>query len=181
MPSSQQQSPTPETVLEALTQGRLMDLLMDLRRTFGIGLHSGREAKGLMTLRLGQQLKGCLPLQELGRDELRSVCRTHGVSDDGRSRVEFQARILEAAGLDPGKSIPPAPEHHLDGLPQPGPVVQARHRRWMVEAVLYVLHAERAAEEEPLGLTKRGKKKKPAKKKASRKMIETPTLPGMEE
>lgn len=133
MASPQQQIPTPETVLEALTQERLLDL----SRTFGIGLRSSRETKGVVASRLGRQLEGRLPtvLRELGRDELRSVCRKHGVDDDSRSRIELQARLLEAAGLDPGKSIPPPPEHHLDGLPQPGQVVQARHRQWMVEAV----------------------------------------------
>ncbi|MCB9597421.1 MAG: DEAD/DEAH box helicase, partial [Sandaracinaceae bacterium] len=44
-------------------------------------------------------------------------------------------RVLEAAGMDSGRSVPPPPEHHLDQLPQPGQVVQARHRQWLVESV----------------------------------------------
>ncbi len=133
MASTEQQTPTPESVLDALTQERLLDL----SRTFGIGLRSGRETKANMASRLGQQLQGRLPtvLRELGRDELRSACRRHGVDHDSRSRNELQARLLEAAGLDPGKSVPPPPEHHLDDLPRPGQVVQARHRQWMVEEV----------------------------------------------
>ncbi len=127
------QSPTPESVLEALTQERLLDL----SRTFGIGLRGGRETKAKMASRLGDQLSGRLPnvLRELGRDELRVVCRRHGLAADSRSRSELSARLLEAAGIDPGKSMPPPPEHHLERLPQPGQVVQARHRQWMVEAV----------------------------------------------
>lgn len=125
--------PSPESVLEALTEERLRDL----SRTFGIGLRSGRETKALMATRIGRQLTGRLPtvLRELGRDELRVVCRRHGLAGDSRSRNELQARLLEAAGLDPSESVPQAAEHHLDQLPQPGQVVQARHRQWMVEAV----------------------------------------------
>jgi hypothetical protein len=124
---------TSASVLDALTQERLLDL----SRTFGIGLRGGRETKARMASRLGDQLAGRLPtvLRELGRDELRTVCRRHGVADEGRSRAELQARLLEAAGLDPGMSVLPPAEHHLDALPKPGQVVQARHRQWMVEAV----------------------------------------------
>ncbi len=125
--------PTPQSVLETLTQERLLDL----SRTFGIGLHRGRETKARMASRLGEQLDRRLPtvLRELGRDELRAVCRRHGLADESRSRAELQARLLEAAGLDPGQSVPPPPEHHLDQLPRPGQVVQARRRQWMVEDV----------------------------------------------
>ncbi len=125
--------PTPETVLAALSQERLLDL----SRTFGIGLKGKRETRALMASRIAHQLDGRLPtvLRELGRDELRIICRRHGLPADERSRSALQTRVLEAAGLDPAKSIPPPPEHHLDGLPKPGQVVQARHRQWMVEAV----------------------------------------------
>ncbi len=124
--------PTPQSVLEVLSQERLLDL----SRAFGIGLQRGRESKARMIDRLGQQLTGRLPvvLRELGRDELRVACRRHGLPDDTRSRTALSARLLEAAGLDPGQSILP-PQLLSEGLPQPGQVVQARHRQWMVEAV----------------------------------------------
>ncbi|MCG8556097.1 MAG: DISARM system SNF2-like helicase DrmD [Proteobacteria bacterium] len=127
-------TPTPQTVLEALNQERLLDL----SRSFGIGLQSGRQTKGRMAAHLGSQLSGRLPaiLLELGRDELRSVCRRHGIADDGRSRRDLQERLLEAAGIDPKRTIPPPPAHHHEGLPQAGQVVQARHRQWMVEEVV---------------------------------------------
>lgn len=69
MTSTRLHGPTADSVLEALTQERLLDL----SRAFGIGLRSGREAKGRMAGRLGEQLSGRLPtlLRELGRDELR--------------------------------------------------------------------------------------------------------------
>lgn len=119
-------TPTPQSVLEVLNQERLLDL----SRSFGIGLRSGRETKARMAAHLGTQLSGRLPtiLLELGRDELRSVCRRHGIADDSRSRRDLQERLLEAAGIDPKRTIPPPPAHHHEGLPQAGQVVQARHR-----------------------------------------------------
>ncbi len=125
--------PALATVLDCLPQERLLDI----SRNFGIGLRSGRETKGQMVSRIAQQLTGRLPtvLRELGRDELRVVCRRHGLPTEGRSRVDLQARVLVAAGLNPADSVLPPPAHHLDALPKPGQVVQARHRQWMVEAV----------------------------------------------
>lgn len=127
------QPPNPTSVLEALTAERLLDV----SRTFGIHVEGGKETKARMADRLGSQLDGQLPtvLRELGRDELRAVCRRHGLDDGSQSRSELQARLLEAAGMDPSKSAPPPAQHRLDGLPAPGQVVQARHRQWLVEAV----------------------------------------------
>ena len=131
--ATETQAPSPESVLQALTEERLRDL----SRTFGIGLRSGRELKARMASRIAQQLPGQLPtvLRELGRDELRTVCRRHGVADDSRSRNELQTRLLEAAGIDPAAASPPPPRQLPEDLPQPGQVMQARHRQWMVEAV----------------------------------------------
>ena len=133
MSTAEPKSPSPSSVLDALTAERLLDI----SRTFGIRVEGGRETKGRMAERIGVQLEGRLPtvLRELGRDELRAVCRRHGLDDASRSRNELLARVLEAAGMDPGRSVPPPPEHHLDQLPQPGQVVQARHRQWLVESV----------------------------------------------
>ncbi|WP_428263666.1 DISARM system SNF2-like helicase DrmD [Haliangium sp.] len=133
MPTTELQPPTPETVLAALTQERLLDL----SRVFGLGLRSGRDISARMTARMGHQLDGRLPavLRELGRDELRAACRRHGLPDDGRSRAELQSRLLAAAGLDPAALAPPARVYRVGDLPAPGQVVQARHRQWMVEAV----------------------------------------------
>lgn len=64
------------------------------------------------------------------------------------------------------------PQHHLDPLPQPGQVVQARHRQWLVER-LYVLNAKRAQEEERLGLhAEKGAKK--TRNRAGRKRKKAP-------
>jgi Helicase conserved C-terminal domain/SNF2-related domain len=126
-------APTPASVLQVLTQERLLDL----SRAFGIGLQAGRETKAAMAARMGQRLSERLPtvLREFGLEELRAACRRHGVAADGRSRNELLARLLVAAGLDPSRSVPPPPEHHHDRLPEPGQVVRARHREWLVEDV----------------------------------------------
>lgn len=131
--SDERALPTPLSVLEPLTQERLLDL----SRVFGVGVRGGGASKADVADKMAHLLEGKLPtvLRELGRDELRLICRRHGLPADDRSRTALQARLLEAAGLDPSRSVPPPPERHLDGLPQPGQVVQARHRQWMVEAV----------------------------------------------
>ena len=133
MKSSAAQIPTSESVLSTLTQERLLDL----SRVFGIGLRSGRETKSAMASRMGVRLLGRLPtlLRELGRDELRLVCRRHGVDAEARKRLDLQIRLVEAAGLDPSQTVPPPPMDHVGRLPQAGQVLQARHRQWMVEQV----------------------------------------------
>ena len=124
-------TPTSESVLASLTQGRILDL----SRVFGVRLQAGREPKRKLASVLAMQLEGRLPLivRELGSDELRAACRAHALSDEGRRRRELMERLLLAAGFDPSLSGPPPPEHHHDGLPRPGQVVRARHRQWLVE------------------------------------------------
>lgn len=75
-------------------------------------------------------------LNELGRDELRAVCRRHGLDAASRARVDLQARILEAAGIDAStfSSRPPSPSAR--DLPSKGQVVVARHRQWLVDDVV---------------------------------------------
>jgi len=128
-----QNKPTAESVLETLSQPRLLDL----SRLLGVAVRSTRETKPRLVRALANELGGDLPraLVEFGRDELRSVCRAHGVPDSARSRDELRRGVLEAAGLDPSKSIPP-PAHPPGALPQVGQVVQARQRQWLVEGIV---------------------------------------------
>jgi hypothetical protein len=93
--------------------------------------------KERLVRRLGHHLQGSLPalLGELGRDELRAVCRRHGLDEGSPSRVELQSRILLAAGLDPKASVHPI-DHDHDGLPREGQVLSARHRQWLVTKVI---------------------------------------------
>lgn len=123
--------PTARSVLECLTNERLLDVA----RIYGLRLKSRSKAEnvsGLAWLLMDQ-----LPLlvTELGRDELRKVCRSHGLPDSSRSRADLQALVLQRAGFDPEEaSFAPIQPTHGD-LPEPGQVVAARHRQWMVEDV----------------------------------------------
>lgn len=124
--------PTIDSVLDALTQPRLLDLF----RLFGCEVRDPRMAKERLVPKLAAHLDGRLTalLRELGRDELRAVCRRHGLPDAARARLDLQAAVLEAAGLDP-KELTSPPRPPGDSLPAPGQVVHARHRQWLVDAV----------------------------------------------
>ena len=74
----------------------------------------------------------------LTRDELKAVCRAHGLEDAGRSRTELASRLIGGAfDLTP----PPAPlfaraPQTSKELPEKGDIVQVRHRQYLVEDVL---------------------------------------------
>ena len=71
-------------------------------------------------------------LRSLGRDELRAACRAHGLDDSGRSRSVLMDRLLEAAG-DSAAAPAPAAAPVRRTWPEPGDVVQVRHRQYLVE------------------------------------------------
>ena len=125
-------APSAASILGALTQPRILDLA----RLFGVRLRTGNSTpKNKLASLLGAQLRVPSLLRELGREELQAVCRAHAVPDASTSRRDLLERLLLAAGFDPGRSEPPLPAHHRDGLPRPGQVVRARHRQWLVEDV----------------------------------------------
>lgn len=127
-------APNIESVCAVLTLPRLVAL----SRVFGVAVREGgQRPKARLAAELGRELGDRLPalLAELGRGELQSACRAHGLSGESRSREELQAWILRAAGIDPQSVLPPPLELEHTGLPKPGQVVQARHRQWMVESV----------------------------------------------
>jgi hypothetical protein len=116
-------APTTTTVLDALTRERLFDL----GRIFGAGLRAARQAKAVVAASLGETLgdKRLLEiLRELGRDELRGVCRAHSLDHDKASRPELIGRIAEAAGVDPTQDR--ARRQHAD---------RPRYRRGAARAV----------------------------------------------
>lgn len=126
--------PTVATVLACISGPRLLDLC----RLFGCDVHELSGARDRLVPKLAEHLRDRLPrlLRELGRDELRAVCRRHGLDASARARSELSALVLEAAGLDPkaGSQWPLAPR--TDGLPEPGQIVHARHRQWLVDDVI---------------------------------------------
>jgi hypothetical protein len=123
--------PSAESVLSTLTAERVVDLC----RVFGCDIRRTRSGKDELVAPLARQMRERLPaiLRELGRDELRAVCRRHGLDATSRVRAELQAQILMAAGLDPNEATvrPPAPAP--DSLPVKGQIVHARHRQWLVD------------------------------------------------
>lgn len=132
---SQGALPTTGSVLGALSTERLLDLC----RLFGCDLRGGGRQRDRVIGKLETRLGGQLPslLRELGRDELRTVCRRHGLGElaPARARVDLQAGLLEAAGLDPRAATVRPPAAAPDGLPVRGQVVHACHRQWLVEDV----------------------------------------------
>jgi len=73
----------------------------------------------------------------LSRDELKQACRAHGLDDAGRSRTELATRLL---GRSFETATLPAPlfagsARASGDLPEPGDIVQVRHRQYLVEEV----------------------------------------------
>jgi len=128
--------PNLRTVLEALTRERLLDL----GRVTGTGLTDARGNKRDLANFLAAALGDArfpTVLRELARDELRAVCRAHGIADDGPRRADIAARLLGAAGFGDATtpSIPPRIFAH-SGVPHPGQVLVARGRQWLVERMV---------------------------------------------
>ena len=123
------------TVLEAVTRERLYDLA----RVFGVRLQQGRETKRTLVKGLSGLLQESrLPdvLRELGREELRAVCRAHSLPAEDAAREALVRRLAEAAGLNLANDTQVRSEPHAGSLPQPGQVLRARSRQWLVEGVV---------------------------------------------
>lgn len=69
-------------------------------------------------------------LEQLGRDELKSLCRKSGLPDEGRARRELVDRLLSAAGVAVER-----PRARARELPVAGDIVQVRQREYLVEDV----------------------------------------------
>jgi hypothetical protein len=116
-------------VLKLLTKPRLVELA----RVLGVGLPLSA-TKDLQVERLGGSDLPTLA-RLLTRDELKLVCRAHGLDDTGRARTALAARLL---GNDAGVLPTPlfaAPSRARD-LPEPGDILQVRHRQYLVEDVI---------------------------------------------
>ncbi len=126
-------APSVESVLATLTGPRLLDLC----RLFGCEVHDQASAKDRLVRKLAETLRDRLLtlLRELGRDELRAICRRHGLDASAAARVDLQASLLRAAGLDPETATLRPPVAGNDRLPTKGQVVHARHRQWLVDHV----------------------------------------------
>jgi hypothetical protein len=103
----------------------------------GTSLRETKDTKSdivkLLSVALGPERLPAV-LRELGRAELRAVCKAHDADGSKLADHELKEALLEAAGFDPAASVRgPSPLH--DGLPAPGQVLSARGRQWLVERV----------------------------------------------
>jgi hypothetical protein len=125
-------TPTARSVLETLTKPRLALVGRELGAPVPA---SGAKETQIETLASSPALDLSSLLRLLGRDELRAACRAHGLDDSGRSRPALLARLLEAAGDNAAAPVPPVPPSYRS-RPEPGDVVQVRHRQYLVEDVV---------------------------------------------
>jgi hypothetical protein len=126
-------TPSSRSVLSVLTKSRLEDL----GRQLGLVLPmDGKKDELVSALAASGQAPFAELLRTLGRDELKTACRAHGLDDTGRARPLLAGRLLEAHGVD---AAPPAPLFSAHDIPRyaphPGDIVQVRHRQWLVEEV----------------------------------------------
>ncbi|WP_437718197.1 DISARM system SNF2-like helicase DrmD [Sorangium sp. So ce448] len=133
-PPADPSTPTVPSVLAVISAGRLLDLC----RLLGCEVRDIAGNKDRLASRLSEHLGRRLPtlLRELGRDELRAVCRRHGLDPSARARGDLQALVLEAAGFDPRAATVRPPVASADSLPAKGQIVHARHRQWLVDDVV---------------------------------------------
>ena len=127
-------TPNLASVLSALERERLYDLA----RVLGASLPESSAKKARLIADLTRAVSNArLPevLRELGRDELRSVCRSHELDTGPKRRKDLIESLLEAAGFDSAASARPQPLVH-EGTPQPGQVLSARGRQWLVEETI---------------------------------------------
>lgn len=126
--------PNLQSVLLSLERERLYDL----GRVLGASIRENGATKTKLAGGLAGVLgESRLPevLRELGRDELRSVVRGHGLKSEESNLQGLIECILEGAGLDPTASVRVEPQSH-GGLPRPGQIVSVRGRQWLVESVV---------------------------------------------
>ncbi len=123
--------PTLESVVATLSGPRIVDLCA----IFGCDVRHAGTGKDVLVAKFTSQMRGRLPaiLRELGRDELRAVCRRFGLDAGSRVRAELVASILVACGLDPKEATVRPPAAAPDSLPARGQIVHARHRQWLVD------------------------------------------------
>ncbi|MGF1467082.1 MAG: DISARM system SNF2-like helicase DrmD [Sandaracinaceae bacterium] len=128
------EAPSTKTVLRTLSKTRLVEV----GRSVGVAVPpDATKDLQVETLLSTGLVRFRDLLQELGRDELKAVCRSHALDDSGRARQLLAGRLLEAHGA--ADSVPPKPLFKAEEIPRyaprPGDIVACRHRQWLVEDV----------------------------------------------
>ncbi len=127
-------APSTESLLQILPKARLVEL----GRSFGVAVPDlAKKEEQIARLVKSDRLAFTQLLSWLGRAELRTACKSHGVSADGRARQELADRLLELRGRR--ETLPPPPsfvrKDAPGALPRVGDIVQVRHRQYLVESV----------------------------------------------
>jgi hypothetical protein len=122
--------PTAKSALLVLTKGRLLELARGLE--VSVPATATREDLAEVIVAHGAAALDDL-LRLFGRDELKAICRAHGVDESGRSRSVLAGRLLEAAGSGHGAAPSVFTRAGSGHLPQRGDIVHARQRQYLVE------------------------------------------------
>ncbi len=128
------EAPSTRTVLDALSKARLVAL----GREFGVVVPpEGTKQEQVRVLAESNRLRFQQLLSWMGREELRSACKAHGLDVAGRARQELATRLQEARGRT--ETQPPTAIFKAHEIPRYAPhtgdIVQVRHRQWLVEDV----------------------------------------------
>ena len=148
---SRMPQPDKRSALQTLTKARLRELV----DAFELKL-AAAESKDAHVELLARSKKATLPklLDQLLRDELKDICRAHGLSDAGRDKAPIIARLLgQPAPADDDPTAPtdapapsPAPSPRPPTTPlapwrdasplEPGQIVHVRARQYLVNEVV---------------------------------------------
>ncbi len=104
--------PDKRSALQVLTKARLRELVGAFELTL-----AAAESKNAHVELLARSKKATLPklLDQLLRDELKDICRAHGLADAGRDKAP-----ISAPATDPRRAIPPHPRRGPHAAPASG-------------------------------------------------------------
>ncbi|MDC0674428.1 DISARM system SNF2-like helicase DrmD [Nannocystis radixulma] len=138
--------PDKRSLLQVLTKARLRELVDG----FELKL-AAAEAKDAHVELLARSKKATLPkiLELLLRDELKDICRAHGLEDGGREKSVLIARLLGQPGAVepeptteapapavPPRTVPARLPWRDTGPLEPGQIVHVRARQYLVDEVV---------------------------------------------
>ena len=95
-------TPSTRTVLQVLPRPRLLELARSFVVPVPPDSTKEREVEALAT---AGHLRFRDLLGVLGREELKSACRSHGLDDSGRARAALAARLLQAHAVPPVPAV----------------------------------------------------------------------------
>ncbi|MDA7858632.1 DISARM system SNF2-like helicase DrmD [Mariniblastus sp.] len=128
--------PSTETILKELPRPRLAELA----RLYGVALKPEFTREEQATYLLSTvDLPFATLVGRLTRDELRRICKKHGLAGDARARTKLANELIEAYQGDLGEAQVSgifAASRSDREVPSIGDVVRLRHRQWLVEDVI---------------------------------------------